>query len=765
MAVNLSFIGGAGWQFFDDSGNPLSGGKIYTYAAGTTTPQATYTSRTGLIPNTNPIILDAAGRTPEEVWSTEGLLYKYVVADANDVVIRTWDGIGGSVVASDLAANLASTSNNSLGDALVGFKQSNSAGFLTNAIGKTVNDKLQEVVSVKDFGATGDGVTDDTHSIWNAIQAINDAGGGALYFPSGTYLITYNVKADITSTAPWANSFKAVAGLNEFTLVFCNCDGLKIYGDNATIKSKDNGIPLGTTTGYEWGMMCLRQCSNVQITGLTLDGNRANQNHTIGVNAGHNHGIYADGSNSYVWIYDNIIKNTGSLRPGVDKRGDGVYFSNGDSYIVIDDNYIENVGRWAVVLEAGSGSTTDFYVLRNRFKSSQRGVDPLNTEVLGFVDIETQTSYNGIYIEDNIVWNGVGVISFGGNTGGAPRTVTNIRITGNTFNNLSGGTGYDKFISMSSGGSVDPNIRIFENVIIANNQVTNTGVNAMLGFIDVQACRVSNYVVRNNNFVDLTSGSVANADKAGVRFYYTDLANNCFVENNLCHRTGGGVLCVVPTAYTGASNFKLYINNNTLTTCHVSILLNNNNTDFASSYYYVTKNTSIGTSFKDSDFNSGNIVIYEDNNIWNGGTGPQYYFGVSGYAVTQTPLTNLWYGSIGRQQGWFRTRPINASTSTVILRILRSTARPAVYGTIMFAEQNFDQNAARMTIDYNHYGGAWFAATPTVVTKSNAGFNSPTITINGEYLDIAWQKTTGTNNAILVYDLNMIYCTLEIPQA
>ena len=43
MAVNLSPVGGVAAQFFDNSGNVLTGGKLYTYAAGTTTPAATTT--------------------------------------------------------------------------------------------------------------------------------------------------------------------------------------------------------------------------------------------------------------------------------------------------------------------------------------------------------------------------------------------------------------------------------------------------------------------------------------------------------------------------------------------------------------------------------------------------------------------------------------------------------------------------------------------------------------------------------------------------
>ena len=77
MAVNLSPVGGVAAQFFDNSGVPLSGGKLYSYAAGTTTPVATYTSSNGLTAHSNPIVLDAAGRVPAggEIWLTDGINY------------------------------------------------------------------------------------------------------------------------------------------------------------------------------------------------------------------------------------------------------------------------------------------------------------------------------------------------------------------------------------------------------------------------------------------------------------------------------------------------------------------------------------------------------------------------------------------------------------------------------------------------------------------------------------------------------------------
>lgn len=96
MAVNLSPFGGVGAQFLDNSGNVLTGGKIYTYAAGTTTPQATYTSSLGNVALANPIILDASGRVPTgEIWLTDSLIYKFVLKDSNDVLIATYDNITG----------------------------------------------------------------------------------------------------------------------------------------------------------------------------------------------------------------------------------------------------------------------------------------------------------------------------------------------------------------------------------------------------------------------------------------------------------------------------------------------------------------------------------------------------------------------------------------------------------------------------------------------------------------------------------------------
>ena len=94
MALNLSPLGGAGWQFFDNNGVPLAGGLIYTYAAGTTTPLATYTTSSSSTANSNPIVLDAAGRPAGEIWLT-AVAYKLVLKTSTGVQIWSMDNITG----------------------------------------------------------------------------------------------------------------------------------------------------------------------------------------------------------------------------------------------------------------------------------------------------------------------------------------------------------------------------------------------------------------------------------------------------------------------------------------------------------------------------------------------------------------------------------------------------------------------------------------------------------------------------------------------
>jgi len=78
-------------QAFDDDGDPLDGGRLYTYQAGTTTPATTYSDADLLVPNTNPIILTAGGRYKIYLGPAS---YKFILQDANGVVVDTTDPVG-----------------------------------------------------------------------------------------------------------------------------------------------------------------------------------------------------------------------------------------------------------------------------------------------------------------------------------------------------------------------------------------------------------------------------------------------------------------------------------------------------------------------------------------------------------------------------------------------------------------------------------------------------------------------------------------------
>jgi hypothetical protein len=95
-------------QFFDASGTPLVGGKVFTYAAGTTTPLTTYTDASAVTPNTNPVILDSRGEC--NLWFSTATSYKVVLKNATDELQWTVDNIATyGTLASQNSNNVAIT--------------------------------------------------------------------------------------------------------------------------------------------------------------------------------------------------------------------------------------------------------------------------------------------------------------------------------------------------------------------------------------------------------------------------------------------------------------------------------------------------------------------------------------------------------------------------------------------------------------------------------------------------------------------------------
>jgi hypothetical protein len=93
-------------QIYGSDGNPLVGGKIYTYAAGTTTPLATYTDAGAGTANTNPIILNSLGQA--NIWLAPSSSYKFSVYTSADVLLYTVDNIATTIDYLSLVTSLAS---------------------------------------------------------------------------------------------------------------------------------------------------------------------------------------------------------------------------------------------------------------------------------------------------------------------------------------------------------------------------------------------------------------------------------------------------------------------------------------------------------------------------------------------------------------------------------------------------------------------------------------------------------------------------------
>lgn len=249
-------------QFFDDNGNPLSGGKLYTYTAGTTSPLATYTTPAGNVPNTNPIILNARGET--SVYLAP-LIYKFVLKDANDVEIWTVDNINGLDQATYDAVLAAFAASN--GSSLVGYTLG-----VANTTATTVEAKLQRFIDVKDFGATGDGSTNDRAAIYNAVTYINSVGGGTIYFPEGTYKID-GVQTNV-NTWGYDGIFQNVSEATEAQLVFENLNRIRFIFDGAVLQStKTNG---GITLAFDG-------CNNLYFESLNMVGQTTMTGTGVGV--------------------------------------------------------------------------------------------------------------------------------------------------------------------------------------------------------------------------------------------------------------------------------------------------------------------------------------------------------------------------------------------------------------------------------------------------------------------------------------------------
>jgi hypothetical protein len=184
---------------FDGNAKFIPGAQIWFTLVGTNTPTPVYSDVALTTPRTNPVVADAIGQIPatymDESIDTRVRIYDADAVAGVDAPIEDYDPYipiegtlaNGAVDIDDLALE---TGADNVGADMVGWLQSGAG-----ATGRTVRDKLREVKSVKDFGATGDGVTDDTL----AIQAALDTGGNIIV-PPGSYLVSDTLSFSVQAT-------------------------------------------------------------------------------------------------------------------------------------------------------------------------------------------------------------------------------------------------------------------------------------------------------------------------------------------------------------------------------------------------------------------------------------------------------------------------------------------------------------------------------------------------------------------------------------
>ena len=236
-------------QFFDANGNPLAGGKLYTYAAGTTTPLATYTDYGGGTANPNPVILDSRGEA--NVWLGTAL-YKFKLTTSTNVDVWTVDNVGGAATLAALAA--------SGGSSLVGFLQ---AG--TGAVATTVQAKLRQTVSVFDFMTAAQIADVQARTLLLDVKAPIQAAintGHVVYFPAGSYGVSGELtpyastgRFDLVGEQTRLVTIQALAGFTSGYVLHATSEyvirEMWIKGINSTLGLYGLGTNTAGTSGGE----------------------------------------------------------------------------------------------------------------------------------------------------------------------------------------------------------------------------------------------------------------------------------------------------------------------------------------------------------------------------------------------------------------------------------------------------------------------------------------------------------------------------------
>lgn len=626
MTVTLSPLAGAGWQFFDNSGQVLTGGKLYTYAAGTTTPLETYTTFNGNVANSNPIVLDAAGRVPYEIWINLGVGYKFVLKDTNDVPISTWDNIPSNAVPplSNNASAIAYQQGNSVtaGAFIVGITYlitsigttnfvaigaaSNTVGIYFTATGVgsgtgtaltsvTVQAKLQQTISVKDFGAKGDGSTNDSVAIQNAVNTAQN-----VYFPAstGAYIIgsTINVPSNTNIIIDNSVTVKAASGLTGDIFKVTSANNVNFNGgtiDGNSASAGANGINIVTSTNCS-----VQNCTikNTQTHCIYVQGTSSTYCQYILIE--NNNISYSITAPCFTFIYTNYLKLIGNTIHHSSSAG---MTSGASNYITASNNQVYSNHDDGL---AFGDSCSNLTITGNN--SANNGAEGINVDGCNHATITGNTSYNNLL--GITVWNrSPGNVNAGYNivdsnvvescaqniliADGQPGIVVTNNISRNSgnFATLPGTNSYGIYVSTGAG------------TIIANNLIANSlksGIYAV-STIDVT---IKNNLIENNAHYGIELNS-------GTGFGRNVISNNYLLGN-------GDGSTYIYGIYDGTSGYRNVFDSNVFVDESSPV---KQTTPFyiQESLVWITNNRNLSGTSNLPVINSGSIGnVFQQNNSW-----------------------------------------------------------------------------------------------------------------------------------------------------
>lgn len=382
------------------------------------------------------------------------------------------------------AAKDATTRANEAADAveglIIGKVRAQDVTTTANGVGsvpRTLRDKLSESISVKDFGAVGNGLTEDTIAVQKAIDYVASKGGGVVYFPAGDYPIKVNV------TTP----------------------NIKFQGENinsTTIRAANTTsmIRVHTTAAYF-------KLDNIKLTGQTIE---QEASVTKRFNTRALHCIHLNG-------YKPTLTNF-STRGG---RYDGVYIDyEGEIDATFTDFFMDTSARNSLSVISGSKLTFErgHIYIDNTCHSNEGEVGSLDLAGTYIVDFEPDYighKYDNI-IFDNVLFENNGTspdnwqIKFENNNIG---DVNDLRLTMRDCEFRAGANTTTAPSICPRSGSTK---RVFKNILVEN--LKTAGRVATISNETVE-------VIEDSTFKDITFTNIA------AFGYGVFLGKNCVAEN------------------------------------------------------------------------------------------------------------------------------------------------------------------------------------------------------------------------------------------